>query len=137
MSITWDRGIVLVLQGAFRPRKEAAATSGCQSVNHGSNYHLRRCWKEKPKTGYFCNNEKSASDPNLYLYRIVGEAKHTETDETLVVYQALYGNFQMYVRPISMFLSPVDRVKYPQAKQAFRFERCKYENGMWSPVSRG
>lgn len=77
------------------------------------------------------------TDPNLYLYRIVGEAKHTETAETLVVYQALYGNFQMYVRPISMFLSPVDRVKYPQAKQAFRFERCKYENGMWSPVSRG
>lgn len=77
------------------------------------------------------------TDPNLYLYRIVGEAKHTETEETLVVYQALYGNFQMYVRPISMFLSPVDRVKYPQAKQAFRFERCKYEAGMWIPVSRG
>lgn len=77
------------------------------------------------------------TDPNLYLYRIVGEAKHTETDETLVVYQALYGNFQMYVRPISMFLSPVDRAKYPQAKQEFRFERCKYEDGMWVPVNRG
>ena len=31
------------------------------------------------------------TDPNLYLYRIVGETKHTETNETLVIYQDCMG----------------------------------------------
>lgn len=57
-----------------------------------------------------------------YLYRILAFAQHTETGEKLVIYQALYPPYKTCARPYSMFCSPVDRTKYPQAKQYWRFE---------------
>lgn len=47
---------------------------------------------------------------------------HTETQEKMVVYQALYWDYKYFVRPYEMFVSKVDRDKYPDVKQEYRFE---------------
>ena len=57
---------------------------------------------------------------NLYLVEDV--ATHSETGEQYVIYRQLYGARELYVRPKEMFLSEVDKKKYPDCKQQFRFE---------------
>ena len=66
------------------------------------------------------------------LYQIRAIAKDSETGEPMVVYQALYGSFEVWVRPLSMFMEEVDREKYPDAEQRYRFERVILSDGMES-----
>ena len=57
---------------------------------------------------------------NLYQIRCL--TRHSETGEMMVVYQAMYDTFEIYVRPLAMFMDEVDHVKYPDVKQKYRFE---------------
>lgn len=57
---------------------------------------------------------------NLYL--IVDVAYDSETKKKMVIYRALYGDKDLWVRPLEMFLSEVDKEKYPDVAQHYRFE---------------
>lgn len=56
------------------------------------------------------------------MYQVVDVALHSETLEEYVVYRQLYGEGKLWLRPLGMFLEPVDKVKYPDCTQEFRFE---------------
>ena len=56
------------------------------------------------------------------LYLVEDLAQYSEDDTQLVIYRALYEDTKLYARPLDMFLSPVDREKYPDVEQEYRFE---------------
>ena len=55
------------------------------------------------------------------LYKVISLARHTETDEVLVIYKGLTNSI-VYVRPYDIFNSKVDKEKYPEVEQEYRFE---------------
>ncbi len=57
------------------------------------------------------------------IYQIITLARHSESGVKMVVYQQLYAPFEVYVRPLEMFMSKIDTRKYPNEKQVYRFER--------------
>lgn len=68
------------------------------------------------------------------IYQIRELAKHSETGEDMVVYQGMYPPFQVWVRPLSMFLDSVDHEKYPESRQQYRFEEVVFQNTLQQDV---
>ena len=73
--------------------------------------------RDIPRPGEFYRHFKNR------LYQIIAVAYDAETEQKVVVYQALYGDYRVWVRPLENFLSRTDREKYPEASQEWRFER--------------
>ena len=68
-------------------------------MNHQITYEEARERISVGKWRHFKGNE----------YEVIGIAKHSETLEPMVVYRALYGEGELWVRPASMWLEPVER----------------------------
>lgn len=68
------------------------------------------------------------------IYQIRELAKHSETGEDMVVYQGMYPPFQVWVRPLSMFLDSVDHEKYSECRQQYRFEEVVFQNTLQQDV---
>ena len=80
---------------------------------------------------HFKHERYPATSP-MYTYKILGYATHSETRETLVIYEALYNlndteKLKVFARPLEMFMSEVDREKYPDIRQKYRFEPMPQE----------
>ena len=60
-------------------------------------------------------------------YMVIGVATHTDTNEKLVIYMDLESD-KTWARPYEEFLSKVDREKYPDAQQDYRFELVEVED---------
>ena len=59
------------------------------------------------------------------LYHVTGMAKDADTERLVVVYQALYGDEELWVRDYEEFAGEVDRKKYPDVEQRYRFEKVE------------
>lgn len=55
------------------------------------------------------------------LYKVLAVAVHTESEEKLVVYQSVDNPDRVFARPLEMFMSEIDRFRYPLIRAKYRF----------------
>lgn len=77
-------------------------------------------------TGYY-KHFKEYKDGNEMVYYVYDICEDTESGKIKVFYQAMYGDMKKYVRDLNMFLSPVDKNKYPLSVHEYRFRRMTYQ----------
>ena len=77
--------------------------------------------RQKPAAGEFYRHFKG----NLYQVKML--ARDSSSSKEMVVYQAMYAPFEYWVRDLEEFTSEVDREKYPDVKQCYRFEKVVFE----------
>jgi len=77
--------------------------------------------RDNPKAGEVYRHFKGNN------YEIISIATGSEDGESQVVYKALYPPYTVYVRPLEMFMEPVNKEKYPNAMQEYRFEKIDPE----------
>lgn len=77
--------------------------------------------RQKPAAGEFYRHFKGQ------LYQVKMIAKDSSSLKETVVYQAMYAPFDCWVRDLEEFTSEVDKEKYPEAKQSWRFEKVVFE----------
>ena len=58
------------------------------------------------------------------FYKIIAIGTNVETEEKMIVYQSLKDK-KIWIRPYNMFISKVNRKKYPNAYQPYRFIKVK------------
>lgn len=61
-------------------------------------------------------------------YLLEDVARHSEDNSEYVIYRKLYGDGSLWIRPKAMFLEPVDRAKYPDCEQEYRFQLMEIES---------
>lgn len=108
-----------ILLNAVSEREESAEETPCTDAG-------RPVIREGDIVRHF-KRELADARTTDYLYRVLHFATHTETEESLVVYEALYPPFRVCARPAEMFFSKVDTVKYPHIRQKYRFEPADHE----------
>lgn len=80
--------------------------------------------RKQPASGEFYRHFKG----NLYQIKML--AKDSETQALTVVYQGMYPPFEYWVRGLQEFMEPVDRDKYPDCSQKYRFEKVEMSGYM-------
>ena len=96
-----------------KEKEEISETSGHDIQVGDIVRHFKREWIP----------DEQLESSSEYLYKVLAVAQHTETGEKLMIYQALYAPFKICARPYDMFMSEVDKAKYPDIRQKYRFEK--------------
>lgn len=69
----------------------------------------------------FCTDIELFEEPNKYLYRIVGYGYDATHEEECIIFQSLASDTRIFTREVTEFMSKVDKVKYPNCSQEYRF----------------
>lgn len=71
--------------------------------------------------------DDTEKEKNMYLYKILAIGMHTETKEKMLVYQALYYPFDVFIRPLEMAMEEITEEDYPEIKKYNNIQKHRLE----------